>query len=67
MLKALRGITSFTGENLTGTVNPAAKKPSNCYIIGHIVDGKFERLDDPPIDGPTHGYRCDLPYYSPPS
>ncbi len=67
VLKALRGITSFTGGNLTGPVNPAAKQPSNCYIIGHIVAGKFERLDTPPINGPTHGYRCDLPYYSPPS
>ncbi|MGA8726120.1 MAG: ABC transporter substrate-binding protein [Acidimicrobiales bacterium] len=67
VLKALRGISSFTGGNLTGAVNPAAKQPSNCYILGHIVGGKFERLDTPPIDGPTHGYRCDLPYYSPPS
>ena len=67
VLKALRGITSFTGGNLTGVVNPAAKQPSNCYILGHIVGGKFERLDTPPIDGPNHGYRCDLPYYSPPS
>ncbi len=67
MLKALRGITSFSGGNLSGPVNPAAKQPSNCYIIGHIVDGKFERLDTPPVDGPTHGYRCDLPYYYLPS
>jgi ABC-type branched-subunit amino acid transport system substrate-binding protein len=67
VLKALRGVNSFTGGNLTGEVNPAAKQPSNCYILAHIVGGKFERLDTPPIDGPTHGYRCDLPYYSPPS
>jgi branched-chain amino acid transport system substrate-binding protein len=67
VLKALGEITSFSGGNLTGTVNPAAKKPSNCYIIAHIVNGKFERLDTPPIDGPTHGYRCDLPYYYPPA
>ena len=44
---------------------PRNRSRANCYIIGHIVNGKFERLDDPPIDGPTHGYRCDQPYYYP--
>jgi ABC-type branched-subunit amino acid transport system substrate-binding protein len=67
VLKALRGVTSFSGGNLQGPGNPAAKQPGNCYIIAHIVGGKFERLDTPPINGPTHGYRCDLPYFSPPS
>jgi len=67
VLQALRGITSFTGGNLLGPVNPAAKTPSNCYILGQIVGGRFQRLDTPPIDGPTHGYRCDLPFYYLPS
>jgi ABC-type branched-subunit amino acid transport system substrate-binding protein len=63
VLKALRGITSFSGGNLAAAGNPAAKKPASCYIISRIVDGRFQRLDDPPVDGPTHGYRCDQPYY----
>jgi len=32
-------------------------------VISQIVQGKFQRLDDPPVSGPTQGYRCDAPYY----
>jgi ABC-type branched-subunit amino acid transport system substrate-binding protein len=67
VLQALRNITSFSAGYLVGTSNPAKKVPSNCYIIGHIVNGQFQRLDDPPINGSTHGYRCDQPYYYLPS
>ena len=68
VIQALRGITSFTGGNLTGRTNPAAKTgASGCYIIARIVDGKFQRFDDPPVNGPTHGYRCDEPFYYLPS
>jgi branched-chain amino acid transport system substrate-binding protein len=63
VLQALRGVTSFSGGYLTGTANPAAKKPTTCYIIAKISDGRIQRLDDPPVDGPTHGYRCDQPFY----
>jgi hypothetical protein len=66
-LQALRGITSFDGEHLSAPVDPAAKTPPSCYIIAHVIDGKFQRLDDPPTDGPTHGYRCDQPFYYLPS
>ncbi len=66
-LQALRKITSFSGGYLTGPANPADKIPSNCYIIAKITNGTFQRLDDPPTSGPTHGYRCDQPYYNPPS
>jgi branched-chain amino acid transport system substrate-binding protein len=63
VLRALQGITSFSGDNLVGTANPAKKIPSTCYIIARVQHGKFNRLDDPPVSGPTHGYRCDQPYY----
>jgi ABC-type branched-subunit amino acid transport system substrate-binding protein len=63
ILKALRTIHSFSGGNLVGTANPAAKVPTNCYIIATIVHGSYQRLDDPPVSGPTHGYRCDQPFY----
>lgn len=65
VLESLRKITSFSGNYLVGTGNPSAKKPTNCYILAQIVNGEFQRLDDPPVDGPTHGYRCDQPYYYP--
>jgi ABC-type branched-subunit amino acid transport system substrate-binding protein len=67
VLQALGGITSFTGGNLTARTNPAAKTPASCYLIARVVDGRFQRLDDPPVDGPTHGYRCDQPFYYLPS
>jgi branched-chain amino acid transport system substrate-binding protein len=63
VLQALGRITSFTGGNLSGPANPAKKIPSACYLIGRVEGGKIQRLDDPPIDGPTHGYRCDQPFY----
>ncbi len=61
VLQALRSITSFSGNYMVGTGNPSAKKPTNCYILAKIENGAFQRLDDPPADGPTHGYRCDQP------
>ncbi len=66
LLTALRKITSFNGNYLVGTGNPAAKKPTNCYILAIIDKGQFQRLDDPPVNGPAHGYRCDQPYFYPP-
>lgn len=63
VLQALRGTTSFSGGGIIGASNPAGKVPTNCYIIAQIEGGRFQRLDDPPVSGPNHGYRCDLPYY----
>ena len=63
ILQQLRKITSFSGGNLVGTADPAAKIPTNCYIIAKITDGKFQRVDDPSVHGSDHGYRCDQPYY----
>ncbi len=63
ILQQLRKITSFSGGNLVGTSNPAAKIPTNCYIIAKVTNGTFTRFDDPPANGPTHGYRCGQPYF----
>jgi branched-chain amino acid transport system substrate-binding protein len=63
VLQALQGITSFSGGNLVGTANPAKKIPTNCYVIARIEHGTINRLDDPLVSGPTHGYRCDQPFY----
>jgi branched-chain amino acid transport system substrate-binding protein len=69
VLQALRGVTSFSGGNIVGTSDPAQKTPTNCFIIAHIKNGQFQRLDDPPVNGPSHGYICNYPYfyYPPPS
>ncbi|MBV8461997.1 MAG: ABC transporter substrate-binding protein, partial [Acidimicrobiales bacterium] len=63
LLEALRHITSFSSDSLVPVSDPARKIPISCYIIGQIRSGQFVRVDDPPISGPTHGFRCDEPYY----
>ncbi len=63
VLAALRKITSFSGGYLVGPANPSGRIPTNCYIIATIAKGQYKRLDDPPLNGPTHGYRCDQPFY----
>ena len=63
VLQQLAKITSFNGQGLIATDNPAKKIPGSCYVIARIVDGKYQRLDDPPVNGPTQGFRCDKPYY----
>lgn len=65
LLQALRHITSFSSGKLAPVTDPAGKVPTGCFLLGQITDGKFQRLDDPPVDGPTDGFRCNEPYYVP--
>ena len=67
LLTQLSKITSFDGQHIIGPNDPAAKTVGNCYIIGIVANGDFKRLDDPPTSGPTHGYRCDYSYVTPPA
>jgi hypothetical protein len=67
LLQALSKIMSFNGDHIVTTANPAAKTVGNCYLIGQMVNGTFERLADPPISGSTNGYRCDYQYVTPPA
>ena len=67
LLTQLSKVTSFSGQNIIGPTNPAAKTIGNCYLIGQVVNGDFQRLDNPPTSGPTHGYRCDYSYVTPPA
>jgi hypothetical protein len=53
---------AFRETNLLAPSNPAAKGPTNCYLIARMVNGRFTRSDDTPVNGPNHGYRCDQPY-----
>ena len=55
----LRKITSFTASGLLAPSNPAAALGSTCYMVAKIVNGQFVRTDDPPVNGPFRGYRCD--------
>ncbi len=64
LLQALRHTTAFDSGSLVPISNPGDKVPINCYLIGQVSGGRFARLDDPPVTGSTHGFRCDQPFYS---
>jgi len=66
ILQALSKITSYNGGNIVTTSNPAARTTSNCYLIGQVANGQWQRLDDPPVTSSTNGYRCDYQYVTPP-
>ena len=63
VLEQLKKITVFNGNYLIASSNPAHKSPAYCYVIAQINNGHIQRLDDPPINGPQHGYRCDGKFY----
>ena len=63
VLQQLRKITVFNGNYLIASSNPSQKLPAYCYVIAQIKNGVIQRLDNPPIDGPQHGYRCDGKFY----
>jgi branched-chain amino acid transport system substrate-binding protein len=67
LLQALSKITNFSGNNLETPVDPSGKTVSNCYLLAKIANGQYQRIDDPPVDSSTHGYRCDYEYVIPPS
>jgi branched-chain amino acid transport system substrate-binding protein len=64
LLQALSKITTFDGNHIIAPNNPAAKSIANCYLLGHVVNGKFQRMADPSASSSTHGYRCDYSYVS---
>ncbi len=63
LLQALRKITAFDSGGIVPVSDPAGKVPVTCYLLGQVAKGKFQRLDDPPVTGPTKGFRCDGTYY----
>jgi ABC-type branched-subunit amino acid transport system substrate-binding protein len=62
ILRALSRITMFDAGHIIAPTDPAAKTGSNCYLIAQVVGARFQRLDDPSVDGSTNGYRCDYQY-----
>ena len=67
LLTQLGKITTFDGQHIIGPNNVAAKAPGSCYLIGQVVNGNWQRLDNPPVSGATHGFRCDYSYVTPPA
>ena len=67
LLQALSKITTFDAGNIIAPTNPAAKTVGNCYLLGQVANGDFQRLDDPAVTSTTNGYRCDYQYVTPPA
>jgi ABC-type branched-subunit amino acid transport system substrate-binding protein len=67
ILQALSKITSYNGGYIVTDSNPTARTTSNCYLVGRVVNGEWQRQDDPPVNSSTHGYRCDYSYVTPPA
>ena len=65
LLQALSKVTSFDAGHLIAANNVAAKTEGNCYLLGEVVSGQFQRLDTPV--SANNGYRCDYGYVTPPS
>ena len=67
ILTALSKVTTFDGNHIITPTNPAAKTVTNCYLIAQVVNGQFQRVDDPPAGSSTNGYRCDYHYVTRPT
>ncbi|HVT64932.1 MAG TPA: ABC transporter substrate-binding protein [Mycobacteriales bacterium] len=60
VLAALHKIKNFDANGMISPETPSSKSTGvHCYILWQFKDGKFQRQADPPISGPTKGYRCD--------
>ena len=58
LLTALKGIHTADADGLITSGDPGAKKPAACYLIGHYVNGVWQRWKSP-----ATGFRCDAPYH----
>lgn len=63
----LRKVTTFNASGLLAPTDPAGDRPSTCYVVAKIVNGKFVRVNDPPVSSSTHGYRCDGQFLAEPN
>lgn len=61
VIAQLKKITNFDANGMVSPTNPAAKKPTGCYIIATIKNGKYVRVT------PKTGYLCNTHYYIAPS
>lgn len=57
LLTALRSIHSLDTSGLLPSGDPALKKPTNCFIIGHWDNGSWRRYHSP-----ADGFDCTKPF-----
>jgi ABC-type branched-subunit amino acid transport system substrate-binding protein len=48
----LSKFTSYQGGGLVGTINPAQKKPAQCFMIAKVANGAWQR------EFPGQGFQC---------
>jgi hypothetical protein len=58
LLNQLKKVTSFDAGGLLGPVNPAQKKPTNCFVTLQIKNGQYQR-----VDPKTKGFDCSSSFY----
>jgi hypothetical protein len=61
VIAQLKKITNFDANGMVSPTNPAAKKPSGCFMMATIKNGKFVRVM------PKSGFDCNTSYYYAPS
>ena len=61
VIAQLKKITNFDASGMVSPTNPAAKKPSGCFIVATIKNGKYVRVM------PKSGFDCNTSYYYAPS
>jgi hypothetical protein len=57
VIAQLKKITKFDASGMVSPTNPAAKKPSGCFIMATLKNGKYVRVL------PKTGYDCHTTYF----
>lgn len=60
ILAALAQVTSFDADGLMPQSDPAGKKPPTCFLLAHVVNGQWQRLE------PASGFDCSGSYFTAP-
>jgi ABC-type branched-subunit amino acid transport system substrate-binding protein len=62
VIAQLKKVTNFNASGLISNANPAAKKPSGCYMMATIKNGKYVR-----VQPKGSGFSCDSTYFDAPA
>jgi ABC-type branched-subunit amino acid transport system substrate-binding protein len=61
VIAQLKKISSFDASGMVSPTNPAAKKPSGCFMMATLKNGKFVRVL------PKQGFDCNTTYFKAPA
>jgi branched-chain amino acid transport system substrate-binding protein len=60
ILAALGKVTTFDADGLLAPADPAAKTPPTCFLLAHVVNGQWQRIE------PASGFDCSGGYFTVP-